>query len=71
MAIFFIAYGCAAHYLNLLGGDICKTKNISTIMREVVEVSKYFRNHHVAKGFLNSYGGVIPQLPNETRWKSH
>lgn len=68
---FFIAYGCAAHYLNLLGGDICKTKNISIILREVIEVSKYFRSHHVAKGFLNSYGGVIPQLPSETRWNSH
>lgn len=68
---FFIAYGCAAHYLNLLGKDICNTKNINVIMKQVIEVSKYFRSHHVAKGFLNHYGGVIPQLPSETRWNSH
>jgi len=67
---FFISYGCAAHYLNLLGSDISKIKNNSLITGYVIEVSKYFRNHHIAKGLLNSYCGLMPQLPNETRWNS-
>lgn len=37
-----ITYGCSAHYLNLLE----KVVTPQTIMKHVVEVQKYFRNHH-------------------------
>lgn len=43
---YFFSYGCAAHYLNLLGGDICQERGTSLILDHVTEVSKYFRNHH-------------------------
>ena len=36
-------YGCSSHWLNLLGQDITETRIIS----QVVEVNKYFRNHHI------------------------
>lgn len=68
---FFLAYGCAAHYLNLLGGDICKKKNISVILGHITELSKYFRNHHKANALLLAQKGARkPQLPCDTRWNS-
>lgn len=64
---FLLAYGCSAHYMNLaekeLGGNV--------IIKHIVEVQKYFRNVHQARGWLDEKGGVVPQLPNETRWNSH
>lgn len=67
----FISYGCAAHYMNLLGQDICQIKNIASILSQIVEVSKYFRNHHVPKGYLNNFKEALePQLPGDTRWNS-
>lgn len=68
---FFISYGCSAHYLNLVGVDIFKLPSISTTNANIVKVSKYFRNHHVAKGLLNELNGLMPQLPSETRWNSY
>lgn len=68
---YFIVSGCSAHYLNLLCGDICKLPNVNTIIKQVVELSKYFRNHHEAKGLLAEFqNSRIPQLPGETRWNS-
>ncbi|GLV40939.1 hypothetical protein CBL_08513 [Carabus blaptoides fortunei] len=49
---FFIIYGCAAHYLNFLGTDISKLNSINKLINQIIEVQKYFRNHHVAKGYL-------------------
>ena len=43
-----ISYGCAAHWLNLLGQDITP----KTIIKHVVEVHKYFRNHHAPSAWL-------------------
>lgn len=42
----FISYGCAAHYLNLAGQDITSKAGVNSIIKQVVEVQKYFRNHH-------------------------
>ncbi|XP_039313531.1 uncharacterized protein LOC120356871 isoform X1 [Solenopsis invicta] len=68
---YFIINGCAAHFLNLLCGDICKLSNVKTIIKQVVELSKYFRNNHAAKGLLAEFQNFrIPQLPGETRWNS-
>lgn len=61
------AYGCAAHYMNLLGNDI----TVSAIINNVVEISKYFRNHHVPAALLQDVPGSIkPILPASTRWNS-
>lgn len=62
-----IVYGCTAHWLNLLGQDITP----SALMKHVVEVQKYFRNHHRPSAWLKECeGSVKPQLPGDTRWKS-
>ena len=62
-----IAYGCLAHWLNLLGNDITPQATI----KHVVEINKYFRNHHVPSALLNAcQGSIRPQLPGDTRWKS-
>lgn len=61
------AYGCSAHWLNLLGQDITPSQVIS----QVIEVNKYFRNHHVPGALLSEMSGSVkPQLPAETRWNS-
>ena len=62
-----ITYGCLAHWLNLLGQDITPP----TVIKHIVEVNKYFRNHHIPGALLQEHqGSVKPQLPGETRWKS-
>jgi len=62
-----ITYGCLAHWLNLLGQDLTPPQ----IMKHVVEVQKFFRNHHVPSAYLKNFlGSVKPQLPGDTRWKS-
>lgn len=65
----FISYGCAAQCLNLAGQGI--TNKVSSIMKHVIEVQKYFRNNHRPSGYLSEYeASVKPQLPGETRWNS-
>lgn len=60
-------YGCSAHILNLCGQDISPP----AIINQVVEINKYFRNHHIPGALLNDISGSIkPQLPGETRWGS-
>lgn len=60
---YFIINGYSAHYLNLLCGDICKLPNVNTIIKQVLELSKYFRNHHEAKDLLAEFqNSRIPQL---------
>lgn len=62
-----ITYGCGAHWANLLGEDITP----STIIKHVVEVHKYFRNHHVPAACLKECSEYVsPQLPGSTRWNS-
>lgn len=59
-------YGCSAHYLNLVEQAV--TPN--SVIKCVVEINKFFRNHHNAHGWLSQKGGLSPQLPNDTRWNS-
>ncbi|KYQ49757.1 hypothetical protein ALC60_11159 [Trachymyrmex zeteki] len=67
----FISYGCASHYLNLVGEEIFKIKNIRDLTANILEVQKYFRNHHCPGAWLKNYkGSCKPQLPGETRWNN-
>ena len=60
-------YGCSAHWLNLLGQDVTPSK----VIEQIIQVNKYFRNHHVPGALLAEHkGNVKPQLPCETRWNS-
>lgn len=53
--------------VKLLGQDVTPAQGIN----QVVEVNKYFRNHHVPGALLAEIPeSVKPQLPAETRWNS-
>ena len=60
-------YGCSAHWLNLLGQDVTPSK----VVTQVVEINKYFRNHHVPGALLGEIEGSIkPHIPGVIRWNS-
>ena len=60
-------YGCSSHLLNLLGEDLTP----SQVTKHIIEVNKYFRNHHRIAALLNDcQGSVKPQLIGATRWNS-
>jgi len=46
-----VVYGCSSHLQNLFGDDLTPTE----ITKQVVEVDKYFRNHHRASALLGEY----------------
>lgn len=58
--------GCSAHILNLCAKEIMP----NNLMKYVVEVQKFFKNKHNAHGWLPEKGGLMPQIPNDTRWNS-
>lgn len=43
-----LVYGCSSHWLNLLGQELTP----APIMNHIVEVEKYFQNHHQPCGWL-------------------
>ena len=59
-------YGCAAHYLNLVEGEVSP----KTVLAQIIEVQKFFRNHHQPSAWLIEKNGDKPQIPNSTRWNS-
>ena len=61
-----IPYGCHSHLLNLLGQDLIP----APIMKHIMEIKKFFRNHYVPSAWLKGQlRSTHPQLPRETRWK--
>ena len=64
----FVTLGCAAHYINLALQEISP----KPLIAQIVEVQKYFRNHHLPAAWLaEKPTSAKPQLPNDTRWLSH
>lgn len=62
-----IVYGCASHWMNLLGQDVAP----SQVVNQIVEINKFFCNHHAAGSLLDEQKGSLkPQLPGDTRWNS-
>lgn len=60
-------HGCSAHWLHLLGQNTTPVQ----VINQVVEINKYFRNHHIQGALLSVIPeSVKPQLPAETRWNS-
>jgi len=57
-----LTYGCSAHYLNLAEKEL--GNNVA--VKHIIEVQKYFRNVHQARGWLENKQGMVPQLPNDT-----
>lgn len=63
----FLTYGCSSHLINLLGQEVTP----DTVIKHVVKVQKFFRNHHIPAGLLREeQDSVKPQLPGDTRWNS-
>ena len=60
----FITYGCSAHYMNLVQNEASPPG----IKAHLVEVQKFFRNHHKQSAQLKAKGGKRPQLPGDTRY---
>jgi hypothetical protein len=60
-----IKYGDSAHYLNLVGQAVTP----DSLMKHIIFINKYFRNHHNTHGWLKEKNGMMPQLPSDTRWK--
>ena len=57
-----VTYGCSSHLLNLLGQDVTPHQ----IVNPIIDVSKYFRNHHTPGALLNEFsnqGAMKPQIP--------
>lgn len=61
-----MVYGCSAHALNLV--ESAATPKV--ILGSIVTVAKFFRDKHRPAALLKERGGLIPQLPNDTRWTS-
>ncbi|CAL4113663.1 unnamed protein product, partial [Meganyctiphanes norvegica] len=41
------------------------------LMKQVVDINKYSRSHHIPSALLSDcQGSIRPQLPGDTRWKS-
>ena len=60
-------YGCASHFVNLLGNDVTP----SQVIILVTEINKYIRNHNGPGALLmNQKASIKPQLPVVTRWNS-
>lgn len=61
-----LTYGCSAHYLNILE----KVVSPNTVLKHLIEIQTYMRNHHQPHGLLKEKNGLMPQIPNDTRWNS-
>jgi Protein of unknown function (DUF 659)/hAT family C-terminal dimerisation region/BED zinc finger len=70
-------YGCIAHGLNLLIGDVCKLPSLLTILDNVKEIVLYVRRHQVVNATVTKnqqkQKGTTTrlQLPVVTRWGSN
>lgn len=60
-----LVFGSANHYLNLVDKAVTPPA-----LKQIVEIQTYFRNHHRPCAFLMQKKGMMPQIPNETRWSS-
>lgn len=61
-----ITFGCSAHILNLLAGDL----NFSSTKEQVIKVVKYFRNNHIANSAYRATDSPKLSLPSDVRWNS-
>jgi hypothetical protein len=67
-----ISFGCAAHGLNLLLGDICKIKSINTALTRCKEIVKEVKLNYTKSAKFREYSDNrnMLQLSVATRWYS-
>jgi len=69
-----VAYGCAAHILNLLIGDIMKLQSISNVILDAKAIVKDVNNVYVHKSVFETlqkqinFTCISLELPVVTRW---
>jgi hypothetical protein len=61
-----ITYGDSAHYLNLVRQAVTP----DSLMKHIIFINKFFRNHQNAHDWLKEKNGMMPQLNSDTRWDS-
>ena len=61
-----ITYPCGAHVCNSLAKEV----DNDMVKSDIVDITKYFRNHHVPNALYKKHGGKNLSLPNDTRWNS-
>lgn len=61
-----IQYGCSAHLLNLLAGDV----EIKGVTKHIMKVVKYFRNKHLPAAWYKEAKGKKLIMPIVVRWNS-
>ena len=61
-----VTYGCSAHQLNLLSGDL----EVIGVKDKIVSVVKYFRNRQLPAAWYKQCGGMKLVLPQEVRWNT-
>jgi len=62
-----VTYGCSAHQLNLLSGDL---EGVEAVKEKVVSVIKYFRNRQMPAAWYKQRGGTKLVLPQDVRWNT-
>jgi len=61
-----VTYGCSAHQLNLLSGDL----EVSGVKDKIVSVVKYFRNRQLPAAWYKQCGGTKLVHLQEVRWNT-
>lgn len=65
-----ISYGCSAHCCNLLAQDFGKMNNNPKVKEHIMQILKYFKNHHLPKAWYEAANGSAIVLPIDVRWNS-
>ena len=68
-------YGCAAHSMNLIFGDLMKLETLKKVKNQAKQIVKEFKSKHMLVDLLKSMqkvekGNVTLKLPVKTRWGS-
>ena len=68
-------YGCAAHSMNLIFGDLMKLETLKKVKHQAKQIVKEFKSKHILVDLLKSMQKVekvnaTMKLPVKTRWVS-
>ena len=68
-------YGCAAHSMNLIFGDLMKLETLKKVKHQAKQIAKEFKSEHMLVDLLKSMQkvervNVTLKLPVKTRWGS-
>ena len=61
-----LTYACSSHVADRLAKDV----DTCSVKSEIVEIAKYFRNHHLPGAWYKKEGGNKLPIPIDVRWNS-